>query len=112
MDRGDVVEGLRGMLSDSLVRLPEREELCVRHSIALIEPQPVTEAGLREAGFEKHAIKEHVNWVLKVQPDLWITFYRGKWNLEPTDGGWYPLHIADMQQLHAVIAALGGDRNQ
>lgn len=103
MDRAEVVRELREMS-----QYYEADAETFDAAIALIEPEPVTEEGLRAEGFKRHDTPFGDNWVLRVQDDLDITFFRRRWLLAEFEGGEYGLHIESMQQLREVVKALRG----
>lgn len=102
MDRADLVNRLKWVLAD--VRGGTRA--AVNEAIALIEPQPVTEAGLREAGFEDES-GGSMAFDLGDGTSMWIQYRSGQFFLWCV-GDRNDLHITDMQQLRSVIAALRG----
>lgn len=108
MDRGRILEGLKEVRN--ILRAEGHRSSLLQEAeaaIALIEPQPVTEAGLREAGFRDELSCGRCK--LQVSENLVICWDKAHafW-VNQSRGPSFSLDITDMQHLNAVIAALEG----
>lgn len=83
----------------------------INAAIAALDPVPITEAGLREAGFV--AVRRGASYTRDLAGNhcfacLWW-WKDGGVAVELADGDCYDLHITSMQRLREVIAAIEGD---
>lgn len=112
MKTAEIVEGLRSILSDFRNdQFTDGEFQSLNAAIAALEPVPITEDRLREVGFVGDGT--HRLYMLPLAGNhcfacLRFTPYSGM-AVELMDGDCYDLHITSMQQLAAVIEALGGE---
>lgn len=113
MQNSEIAEGLRKARTAYEGRLRD----CIDAARALIDPQPITEAALREAGFRKTVARGYWGDDCETEYELRLgrysiccCTYKYRFAMFGRDGAVVPLPgITDMATLRAVIAALGGE---